>query len=202
MLSPLTRQLIDALKNLPGVGPKSAQRIAFQLLSKSGQAKGLTLASALQNALSQITHCLYCRMFTEQECCDLCRNPKREPGTICVVESPADAMAIEETHTFRGRYFVLMGVLSPLDGIGPQEIGLSLLFERLTTEAIQEVILATNATIEGKATAQYIANHLDSHKIKCTRIALGIPVGGELEYLDSGTLMHALTSRILMKESN
>lgn len=202
MFSPLTRQLIDALQSLPGVGPKSAQRLAFHLLAKSGHAKGLTLAKALQSAVTQVKHCQWCQTFTELEICDICRNPKRNTTLLCVVESPADVAAVEQTNVYAGLYFVLQGHLSPLDGIGPKEIGIPLLLERLKNPVVQELILATNPTMEGKATAHYIANHIDLRRIKCSRIAHGVPLGGELEYLDSGTLSHALHSRVPIEENS
>jgi recombination protein RecR len=200
LFSPLTKRLIEALQSLPGVGPKSAQRLAFHLLAKSAHAKGLTLAEALHLAINQVGHCRLCQTFTELEICDICKNPKRDASLLCVVESPADVAAIEQTNIYSGLYFVLQGHLSPLDGIGPKEIGMPLLLERLKNADIKEVIIATNPTMEGKATAHYIANHVDPHKMKCSRIAHGVPLGGELEYLDGGTLSHALHSRIPMDE--
>ena len=200
MFSPLTKQLIESLRALPGVGPKSAQRMAFQLLAESGKSKGLELARALQQSIEKVDYCQRCRLFTEHDLCDLCRNPKRDPSLICVVESPADVIAIEQTHSYRGLYFILNGHLSPLDGIGPEEIGLPILFTRLKQEPVQELILATNPTMEGKATAHYIANQLSDSGIQLSRIAHGVPVGGELEYLDSSTLMLALSSRAILQE--
>jgi len=198
MFSPLTQQLIDALKCLPGIGPKSAQRMAFQLLSDTGQAKGLKLADTLTNAIEKVGNCQRCQTYTENEVCLLCNNPKRDDTQLCIVETAADVIAIEQTNSYRGLYYVLHGHLSPLDGIGPQEIGIPALIERLTSEPITEVIIATNPTMEGKATAAYIASHIDHTKTKCSRIAHGVPLGGELEYLDSGTLTHALFSRVEM----
>ncbi len=198
MFSPLTQQLIDALRCLPGIGPKSAQRMAFHLLTKTGQAKGLALSHSLKEAIEKIGHCQQCRTFSEQDLCNLCNNPKRDQSLLCVIESPADIAAIEQTHSFTGLYFVLHGRLSPLDGIGPSEIGIPALLDRLNTPTINELIIATNPTIEGKATAHYIANHVDPTKIRCSRIAHGVPLGGELEYLDGGTLSHAFHSRIPM----
>jgi recombination protein RecR len=195
MYSPHTRQLMDALRALPGVGPKSAQRLAFQLLSSSGKTQGLTLAQALQKALTHVGYCKGCRIYTECDYCDLCNNPKRDARLLCVVESPADVIAMEQTHSYTGLYFVLHGHLSPLDGIGPNEIGIPELLEKIKTGIPQEIVLATNPTAEGKATAYYIAAHVDSEKVKCTRLAHGVPVGGELEYLDSGTLMLAFSAR-------
>jgi recombination protein RecR len=195
MFSPLTKQLIDALRMLPGIGPKSAQRMAYQLLTTTGKEKALTLSDALKQAVLSVGECQRCRQFTESPLCVICSNPKRNHALLCVVESPADLIAIEQTHSFNGCYFVLHGHLSPLDGISPDTIGIPLLLARLQQEAIQEIILATNPTIEGKATAQYLANHIDTTKIICTRIAHGVPMGGELEYLDGSTLSHAFCSR-------
>lgn len=196
MFSPLTKQLIDALRNLPGVGPKSAQRMAFHLLAKNGNPQGLQLAHALQEAMHKVQPCSLCRLYTENVFCDLCSNPKRNAHLLCVVESPADVVAIEQAHYFQGRYFVLHGHLSPLDGVGPDDIGIPLLQKRLTEEPIEEIIIATNATMEGEATAHYIAQHIDRTRVKCTRIAHGVPLGGELEYLDGITLSHAFSSRL------
>lgn len=198
MFSPFTKQLIDALRALPGIGPKSAQRMAYQLLTDKGKEKALTLSDALKQAVLAVGQCQRCRQFTESTLCALCSNPKRNHTLLCVVESPADLMAIEQTHSFNGCYFVLHGHLSPLDGISPENIGIPLLLTRLNQELIHEIILATNPTIEGKATAQYLANHIDTKKIVCTRIAHGVPIGGELEYLDGGTLSHAFYSRTLV----
>lgn len=195
MLSPLTKRLIDALHTLPGVGQKTAQRLAFHLLSENSREKGLALAQALQKALSDVHECRRCRLYTEETLCGLCRNPQRDPQLLCVVENPADVFAIEQTASYRGLYYVLQGHLSPLDGLGPQEIGIPALIERLHNEPVQELILATNPTMEGKATAHYIVSRVDTSRITCTRIAHGVPFGGELEYLDGGTLGHAFRSR-------
>ena len=199
MFSPLTQQLIEALRCLPGIGPKSAQRIAFNLLAKKGQAKGLALADSLTKAIEKVGHCSRCQTYTENEVCLLCRNPKRDAMQLCVVETAADVIAIEETNSYCGIYYVLHGHLSPLDGIGPNEVGIPALLERINGEPIHEVIIATNPTMEGKATASYIANHIDQAKTKCSRIAHGVPLGGELEYIDSGTLTHAFYSRVEME---
>jgi len=201
MFSPLTKQLIEALRGLPSVGPKSAQRMAFYLLSQTGHAKGLALSQAMQEALEKVGLCRLCRIFTEQTECDICRNPKRNPSQLCLVESAADVIALEQTNSYSGHYFVLHGHLSPLDGIGPEEIGVPILLQRLNNPDIKELILATNATVEGKATAYYVANHVDQTKIRCSRIAHGVPLGGELEYLDGGTLSHAFLSRVPLTES-
>lgn len=198
MFSPLTKQLIEALQSLPGVGPKSAQRMAFQLLSEHERTKGRALTQALQQALGQVHHCQFCRNFTESELCDICANPKRNQEQLCIVENPADVIALEETHVFRGRYFILHGHLSPLDNIGPSELGLAELFDKIESHGINEVVLATNPTMEGEATAHYIANHLDRINVQCSRLAHGIPMGGELEFLDGNTLSHAFQSRVLM----
>lgn len=195
MFSPLTKQLIDALQCLPGIGPKSAQRMAFHLLEKNNRSKGELLSVSLQRALANVRHCQSCRIYTEHPICDLCRNERRDGSLLCVVESPADVVALEQTQTYSGKYFVLQGHLSPLDGIGPLDIGIPALLEKLEREPIRELILATNPTMEGKATAHYIATHAAKFNINCSRIAQGVPIGGELEYLDGGTLAHALRSR-------
>lgn len=195
MFSPLTKQLIDALRALPGIGPKTAQRMAYQLLTDKGKEKAHTLSDALKQAILAVGHCKQCRQFTETALCTLCNNPKRDHTLLCIVESPSDVIALEQTHAFQGCYFVLHGHLSPLDGISPEHIGVPQLLTRLQNEPIQEIILATNPTVEGKATAQYIANHIDTKKIRCTRIAHGVPIGGELEYLDGSTLSHAFYNR-------
>jgi recombination protein RecR len=201
MFSPVVKQLIDALRVLPGIGPKSAQRMAYQLLTDQGKEKAETLSNALKQAVLSVGQCQRCRQFTEQTLCSLCNNGKRNHALLCIVESPADVIAIEQTHAFNGCYFVLHGHLSPLDGISPEHIGIPLLLKRLTEEMIDEIILATNPTVEGKATAQYLVNQINTgklgeKKIKCTRIAHGVPIGGELEYLDGSTLSHALYSRL------
>jgi recombination protein RecR len=193
--SPLIAQLINALQCLEGVGPKSARRMAFALLGKNKD-KAHQLVNHVQQALTHIKPCQRCQLLTENTLCQICENPKRQRDLLCIVESPADVMAIEQTHAFGGYYFVLSGRLSPLDGLGPKEIGLDLLFNRLRNEKISEIIIATSATIEGEATAHYIADDLKNHPIKCSRIAHGIPLGGELEYLDGGTLNRALQARI------
>lgn len=194
-ISPALQQLIDALCGLPGIGPKTAQRMSFQLLCESGRQKGHVLSSALKNALEHITLCSQCRGYTEQTTCELCQSPKRDRTKLCVVETPADILAIEHTHSFQGLYFVLHGRLSPLDGIGPQEIGIPHLLHHIKEQAIKELIIATNPTMEGRATAHYIVSHLEDTPITCTQLAHGIPLGGELEYLDGGTLAHALQQR-------
>ena len=193
--SHMLEQLMEALRCLPGVGPKSAQRMAFHLLQRNRKG-GLQLADALSKAMTEIGHCSECRTFTEEETCHICLNPKRkENGLLCVVESPGDIAAVESTGQFSGRYFVLMGHLSPLDGIGPSDIGLDNLDFRLQRGDISEVILATNPTVEGEATAQYIAELCHVHKVNASRIAHGVPVGGELELVDGTTLSHSLLGR-------
>ncbi|GAB3526139.1 recombination protein RecR [Photobacterium proteolyticum] len=193
--SQLLEQLMEALRCLPGVGPKSAQRMAFSLLQRNRQG-GLQLADALSKAMTEIGHCQSCRTFTEEDVCAICANPRRqENGQICVVESPADIVAVESTGQFSGRYFVLMGHLSPLDGIGPSDIGLDTLEFRLQNEQISELILATNPTVEGEATAHYIAELCSEYSIPATRIAHGVPVGGELELVDGTTLSHSIAGR-------
>ena len=193
--SQLLEQLMEALRCLPGVGPKSAQRMAFSLLQRNRQA-GLHLAEVLGKAMTEIGHCQSCRTFTEEDVCAICANPRRqENGQICVVESPADIVAVEATGQFSGRYFVLMGHLSPLDGIGPSDIGLDVLEFRMQNESISELILATNPTVEGEATAHYIAELCNEYDIPATRIAHGVPVGGELELVDGTTLSHSIAGR-------
>lgn len=192
--SPLLQRLVDALRCLPGVGPKSAQRMAFQLLERN-RPGALALAEALRLAAEGIGHCERCRMLTEARLCDICTSTKRDAALVCVVETPADVQAIENATGFRGQYFVLMGHLSPLDGIGPDELGLPLLEKRLDEGGVGELILATNPTVEGEATAHYLAQLAQRRGIRATRIAHGVPIGGELEYIDGGTLSHAFSGR-------
>lgn len=192
--SPLINRLIEDLRCLPGVGPKSAQRMAFHLLERDREG-AQKLARSLEEAAQRVGHCRQCRTLSETDICPLCANPGRDASLLCVVESPADVRAIEQATHYRGRYFVLMGHLSPLDGIGPAEIGLDLLETRLASEGISEVILATNPTIEGEATAHYIGEMAKAHGIASSRIAHGVPLGGELEYVDGGTLSHAFSGR-------
>ena len=193
-MSPLLQQLIDSLKCLPGVGPKSAQRMAFYLLERDREG-AKDLSSALTEAVEKIGHCSMCRTLSENELCEICSSASRDNGTLCVIETPADVFAIEHTAEFRGKYFVLMGHLSPLDGIGPAELGLDLLETRLSAGDVKELILATNPTVEGEATAHYISAMAARHQVMTTRIAHGVPLGGELEYIDSGTLAHAFSGR-------
>ncbi|WP_199609052.1 recombination mediator RecR [Flocculibacter collagenilyticus] len=199
--SPLVSELVESLKCLPGVGPKSAQRIAFHLLERN-RLGGEKLGSALLSAMENVGHCEKCRTFSEEAICSICQNQRRlDNATLCVVESPADVVAIEQTGQFTGRYFVLMGRLSPLDGIGPKEVGLDELEHQLASDHIKEVILATNPTVEGEATAHYIAEICAKYDIQATRIAHGVPVGGELEYVDGTTLSHAFTGRAVINSN-
>lgn len=194
-ISPLLESLMEALRCLPGVGPKSAQRMAFHLLQRNRQG-GIKLAHVLHEAMINIGHCQECRTFTEQSICTICANTRRQSsGQLCVVETPADIVAIEQTGQYSGRYFVLLGHLSPLDGIGPTDIGLDLLKHKLSSETISEVILATNPTVEGDATANYIAQMCAEFDVTATRIAHGVPVGGELEMVDGTTLSHSFIGR-------
>ena len=183
-----------ALRCLPGVGQKTAQRMAFQLLQRERDG-ARQLARALDQALDELGHCSDCRMFSQGDLCPICASDKRDGALLCVVESPADVAALESHTDYRGRYFVLLGRLSPLDGIGPEELGLARLAERMADQTVQEVIVATNPTVEGEATAHYIAELARAAGIAVTRIAHGVPVGGELEYVDGGTLAHALSGR-------
>ena len=186
--------LIEALRCLPGVGPKSAQRIAYHLLQYD-RAGAERLAQTLGRAVQSIRRCAKCNSFTEAELCALCGSGKRDPAQLCVVETPGDLLMMEQTLAYQGLYFVLMGRLSPIDGIGPREIGLDVLQRRVADGAVKEVIVATNYTNEGEATAHYIGEMLKERGLKITRIARGIPVGGELEYVDTGTLAQAYTER-------
>jgi recombination protein RecR len=186
--------LIEALRRLPGVGPRSAQRMAFHLLERDREG-AKELANAIGAAIEGVGRCTRCRMFTETELCEICRAPSRNAALLCVVETPADVVAVETGSGYGGRYFVLMGHLSPLDGIGPAELGLEMLETILDEGAISEVILATNPTVEGEATAHYIGELCARRGIRATRIAHGVPVGGELEYVDSSTLSHAFAGR-------
>lgn len=191
---PALLRLIETLRVLPGVGPKSAQRMAFHLLERNRQGAA-GLAAAIEAAVKDIGRCKRCRMFAEQELCPICAAPSRDTSMLCVVESPADVAAVEQSGGYRGTYFVLMGHLSPLDGIGPEQLGLHHLEELLREGQLKEIILATNPTVEGDATAHFIAEMANRHGIKPSRIAHGVPVGGELEYVDGGTLAHALAGR-------
>ena len=192
--SPLIKQLIDSLRCLPGVGAKSAQRMAYHLLERDRKG-AKKLSNALAQAVEHVGHCQSCRILTEYEQCDICQSSKRDENVLCVVENPSDVYAIEQSGTYQGKYFVLMGHLSPLDGIGPQELRLDILKKRVENDNILEVILATNATVEGEATAHYIVEMLKPFSTRVTRIAHGVPLGGELEYIDGSTLGHAFNGR-------
>ena len=187
-------ELIQALRCLPGVGPKSAQRMAYHLLQRD--VKGAErLAGALTDAVGRIRHCARCNTFTESETCSLCASARRDASLLCVVETPGDLLMMEQSQSYSGLYFVLMGRLSPLDGIGPREIHLDRLVRRATDGVVREVILATNFTVEGEATAHYVSELLGGKGLAVTRIARGLPVGGELEHVDSGTLAQAVMER-------
>ncbi len=192
--TPALARLIDALRCLPGVGPKTAQRMAFHLLERGREGAG-RLGEALGAALRDIGRCRRCRMFTEGELCSICASSQRDGSQLCVVESPADVVAVEQSGGYRGRYFVLMGHLSPLDGVGPSELGLDRFEHLLEDGEVREVILATNPTVEGEATAHYLGEIGLRRGVRVSRIAHGVPVGGELEYIDGGTLAHALAGR-------
>jgi recombination protein RecR len=192
--SPAIEDLIQALRCLPGVGPKSAQRMTLHLLERD-RAGADNLAAALLDAVNKVDHCQRCRNFTELDICEICIDPRRDASTICVVETPADVLAVEMSGSFKGIYFVLMGHLSPIDGIGPEEIGLDRFHRRVVEEGVSEVILATNPTVEGEATAYYLIDLLQGDGVKVSRIAHGVPLGGELEYVDGSTLAHAFSGR-------
>ena len=198
--SPLIDQLIEAFRCLPGVGPKSAQRMTLHLLERN-RAGGEKLSQSLMQALDKVGNCAECRTLTEEDICRICVSSSRNPKLCCVVESPADVFAIEQSGTFRGVYFVLMGHLSPIDGIGPDQLGISQLLNKVTTGGVEEVIIACNSTVEGDATAYYIADQLQDMDVVVSRLAHGVPVGGELEFVDGGTLMHAFTGRRVMEKS-
>ncbi|HKM14388.1 MAG TPA: recombination mediator RecR [Marinospirillum sp.] len=202
--SPLIEALIQALRCLPSVGPKSAQRMALQLLERD-RAGATHLASILQQSMAEVGHCASCRTLTEEMLCRICSSGRRNPKVLCVVETPADMLALEQSGVYDGRYFVLLGHLSPLAGIGPDDLGFDQLLEKLRTEPVEEVILATNPTLEGETTAQYLVELLSSLPLKVTHLARGIPLGGELEYLDGGTLSRAFSGRLgfaSVKETN
>ena len=194
---PLLNQLIESLRCLPGVGPKTAQRMALQLLERNREG-GLQLSAVLAEAMQKIGRCKQCRDLTELDVCTICSNPRRDQSQLCIVESPVDVLAIEQATAYRGIYFVLLGRLSPLDGIGPSELGLDQLAEQLETGAPEEMIIATNPTVEGEATSYYLQKMAKIHDIRVTRIAHGVPLGGELEYTDQSTLAHAFGSRLLV----
>ncbi|OGT07290.1 MAG: recombination protein RecR [Gammaproteobacteria bacterium GWF2_41_13] len=193
-LTPIIYQLIDALRYLPGVGPKTAQRMAFHLLEHDRE-KARQLAYTIQSAMDKVSHCKNCRMFCEADLCQLCANARRDQTSLCIVESPADVIAIEKTGFYKGLYFILHGHISAIDGVGPKAIGMDLLKNRLEQRIIQEMIVATNPTVEGEATSHYISELVKPYQIKITRIARGIPLGGELEYVDSHTITEALNRR-------
>ena len=192
--SRLIGRLIESLRCLPGVGPKSAQRMAFHLLEHNRDG-GRQLAEVLGLAMDKVGNCSECRTLSEETICSLCRNERRDRSLLCVVETPADVQALEQSTGFQGLYFVLMGHLSPLDGIGPEALGLDLLESRLASGQVKELILATNPTVEGEATAHFVSEMARAHGVRPTRIAHGVPMGGELEYIDGGTLLHAFAGR-------
>ena len=194
MFSSLITRLVQTLQILPGVGPKTATRIALHLVHKDRSA-GAELADALHDAVAKIKECKHCRNLSDEEICDLCANLKRNTSLICVVEAPGDAFAIESSGSFSGKYFVLHGHLSPIDGIGPRDLGLALLRERVLSESVDEVIVATGTSAEGEATAQYIATMFRNDEVKVSRIAHGVPAGGELSYTDMNTINHAFRGR-------
>jgi recombination protein RecR len=195
--TPLLQDLLGALRGLPGVGPKSSQRMAFHLLERDRVAAE-RIVTSLRAALDRVGLCQRCRLFAETELCAICGDARRDAALVCVVETPADVIAIEESGVFRGRYFVLLGRLSPLDGIGPEQLGIGLLLQQLAEGHIREMILATSATVEGEATSGYLAALAGERNVRATRIAHGVPMGGELEYVDAGTLSHAITARTLL----
>ncbi len=192
--SPLIDQLVEALRCLPGVGPKSAQRMAFYLLERNREG-GIKLAENLEKAMEGVGRCESCRTLTEQAYCSICSDLKRDHSIVCIVETPTDVLAFEQSGSYRGLYFVLMGHLSPIDGIGPAEIGVTDLVMRLQEGTVEEVILATNPTVEGEATAYYISEQVRALGLTISKIAHGVPLGGELEYVDVGTLAHAISGR-------
>ncbi len=198
--SPLIDQLIEAFRCLPGVGPKSAQRMTLHLLERN-RSGGQKLSESLSIALNEVGNCIHCRTLTEEESCRICASASRNQKICCVVESPADVFAIEQSGSFRGVYFVLMGHLSPIDGIGPDQLGISQLLEKVENNGIEEVIIACNPNVEGDATAYYIAEQLKNSTAKVSRIAHGVPVGGELEFVDGSTLTHAFAGRKSMAQS-
>lgn len=190
----LVDRLMEALRCLPGVGPKSAQRIAFHLLERDREG-ARRLAEVMLEAVEKVGHCSQCRTFSESPICATCASDRRDRSLLCVVESPADVLSIEKSADYRGLYFILMGHLSPLDGVGPEDIGLDLLAKRLDAGEVREVILATGTTLEGEATAHYVSDMVHRRGLRATRIAYGVPLGGELEYVDGSTLSHAIASR-------
>lgn len=195
---PLLNQLTDALRCLPGVGPKSAQRMALHLLERNREG-GVKLSGILAESMEKIGRCQQCRDLTELEVCSICSSARRDQTLLCVVESPVDVLSIEQATAYQGLYFVLLGRLSPLDGIGPAELGLDQLSDRLATNPPSEMIIATNPTVEGEATSYYLQRMAQKHNVRITRIAHGVPLGGELEYTDHSTLAHAFGSRLLIE---
>ena len=198
--SPLIDQLIEAFRCLPGVGPKSAQRMTLHLLERN-RSGGQKLSESLDIALKEVGNCIHCRTLTEEESCRICASKSRNQKLCCVVESPADVFAIEQSGSFRGVYFVLMGHLSPIDGIGPEQLGINQLLDKVENNSIEEVIIACNPNVEGDATAYYIAEQLKNSPVQVSRIAHGVPVGGELEFVDGSTLTHAFAGRKSMAQS-
>lgn len=198
---PVIDELIDALRVLPGVGQKGAQRMVLHLLERE-RVGALRLSKALHECASNVGHCKICRNFTESEICSICQNTDRDEGLLCVVESPSDLIAIEQGHYYRGFYFVLGGSLSPIDGRGPDQIGIPELLGRIQSSPVKEIILATNPTVDGEATAHFIAELLPAEKYLVTRLAHGIPLGGELGFVDGGTLSHAFTGRSPLNSSS
>lgn len=204
--SPLIEQLAQAFRRLPGVGQKSAQRMVLHFLEKDREG-GRSLARALMEAMDGVGQCRQCRTLSEEDLCQICQSPSRDETLLCVVETPADVFAVEQSHSYRGRYFVLMGHLSPIDGVGPEDIGADRLLELIMDSSITEVILATNPTVEGEATAYYIAEQLKNptlreRGLRVSRIAHGVPMGGELEYIDGGTLVHSFAGRQLINSES
>ncbi|MFP8965378.1 recombination mediator RecR [Pokkaliibacter sp. CJK22405] len=192
--SPLIDQLVDALRCLPGVGPKTAQRMALHLLERD-RPGAERLAETMLKAVEHVGHCEQCRNLSETPLCKLCESPQRDSSLLCIVEMPADVMAVEQTGSYRGHYFVLMGHLSPIEGVGPEQLGIGKLPARVSQGPVEEVIIATNPTVEGEATAHYIVEQLRGLPVRVSRIAHGVPLGGELEYVDGGTLVHAFSGR-------
>jgi|TARA_B100000809_G_scaffold222251_1_gene231102 recombination protein RecR len=200
-VSPLVDSLIESIQCLPGVGPKSAQRMVLHLLEREREG-GKLLSEALRLALESVGQCQQCRIFSEDQLCSICKNEKRDKQVICVVESVSDVFAIEQSNQFRGKYFILHGHLSPIDDIGPEQLGLNQLFLLVRSREINEMILATNSTLEGEATAHFIYDSLkDIENLNLTKLAQGVPLGGELEYVDRGTIMHAFSGRVNLKET-
>lgn len=198
MSSPLLNELIDALRCLPGVGAKTAQRMAFHVLERD-RAGAKKLSDRLAAAVERIGNCTRCRTFSEDAICSTCTSPQRDPSLLCVVETPVDQLAVEQATGYRGRYFVLLGRLSPLDGMGPKELGIDLLAVRLAENEVRELIIATNPTVEGEATAHLLSQIARAAGVRATRLAHGVPLGGELEFIDRGTLAHAFGGRQLIE---